>query len=63
MRETARKVGWPHLIDPQKVYDLDRDPNTAAIYSSDGKLREEPTFEIMASRPPRQAEWVKSPTY
>ncbi len=60
MRETARKVGLPHLVDPQKVYDLDRDPNTASVYSSGGKkLREEPTFEIMASRPPRQAEWVK----
>ena len=57
MRETARKVGLPHQVDPMKVFDLARDPSTTAVYSSGGrKLREEPVFEVMASRPPRQVE-------
>lgn len=60
MRETAKKVGWPHVLDPQRVIDLDRDPNTVSVYSSGGrKVREEPVFEVMASQPPRQAEWIK----
>jgi hypothetical protein len=57
MREEARKTGWPHLVDAQRIYDLDRDPGTTSVFFSGGKkLREEPVFEVMASRPPRQVE-------
>jgi hypothetical protein len=60
MREQAKKTGWPHLVDAQKVYDLDRDPNTTAVYSSGGKkVREESTFEVMDKGPPRKASWVE----
>jgi hypothetical protein len=46
MRETAKKVGWPHLADPTTIVDLDRDPNTVEIYSSGGKkLRDEIPFD------------------
>jgi hypothetical protein len=56
MREEARKTGWPHLVDAQKIYDLSRDPNTTAVFSSGGrKVREEPgKFEVMDRGPPRQ---------
>jgi hypothetical protein len=45
------------LLDAEKTYDLDRPVGTTAVYSSGGKkLREEPVFEVMASRPLRQIE-------
>jgi hypothetical protein len=60
MYETARKVGLPHLVDPMKVYDLDRDPGTTSVYSSGGKkVREEQpeqTFTRIDRGPPRQVE-------
>ena len=28
MRETAMRTGWLHILDANRVYDLDRDPNT-----------------------------------
>jgi hypothetical protein len=55
----SNKHGLPHPVDSMKTYDLDRDPNTAEVFSGGGrKLREEPgpVFEVMASRPPRQVE-------
>jgi hypothetical protein len=55
----SNKHGLPHQVDAMKTYDLDRDPNTASVYSSGGKLlREEPVFKVMVSKPPRQGEWV-----
>jgi hypothetical protein len=55
MREEAKKTGWPHLTDAQKTYDLDRDPNTTAVFSSGGrKVREEQTFTRIDKGPPRQ---------
>ncbi len=60
MRETAKKVGWPHLVDSQKTFDLDRDPNTTEVFSSGGKkVREEATFEVMDKGPPRKASWIE----
>ena len=62
IREQARTVGWPHLSDPTKIFDLDRDPNTATVYSSGGKrLRDEPTFTQIDRGPSRQASWVEPP--
>jgi hypothetical protein len=61
MRETAKKTGWPHLLDPQRVIDLDRPEGTTAIYSSSGKkLRDEsaPQFQVFDRGPPRQAMWT-----
>jgi hypothetical protein len=59
MREEAKRTGWPHLTDAQKVYDLDRDPSTTSVYSSGGrKLRDEQTFTQMDRGPPRKASWV-----
>lgn len=55
MRAEAGKTGWPHVSDPMAVRDLDRDPNTVTVYSSGGKrLRDEPQFEVMPAKPPRQ---------
>jgi hypothetical protein len=55
MRAEAERTGWPHLADAQRVYDLDRDPNTATVYSSGGKkAREEQTFTRIDRGPPRQ---------
>ena len=57
MRAEAAKTGWPHLTDERASRDLDRDPNMTAVFSSGGKkLRDEPVFEVMAPRPPRQVE-------
>jgi hypothetical protein len=37
-----------------KTYDLDRDPNMTAVFSSGGrKLRDEPTFTRIDKGPPR----------
>jgi hypothetical protein len=55
MRAEASKTGWPHVLDPMAVRDLDRGPNTVTVYSSGGKrLRDEPQFEVMPAKPPRQ---------
>ncbi|MFZ3328218.1 MAG: hypothetical protein WA231_21060 [Methylocella sp.] len=58
IRELARTVGLPHLIDPMKTYDLDRHPNTTSVFSYGGKkLRDEPgKFEAMPAKPPRNVE-------
>lgn len=63
MREEAKKTGWPHLIDAQRVFDLDRDPNTTAVFSSAGrKIRDEPgKFEVMDRGPPRQVFVMRPP--
>jgi hypothetical protein len=50
----SNKHGLPHLVDPMKTYDLDRDPNMVEVFRGGKKVREE--FEIMATRPPRQVE-------
>jgi hypothetical protein len=56
MREEAKKTGWPHLYDAQRVYDLDRDPNTVTVYRDGRKVREEPQqqFTPLDRGPPRQ---------
>jgi hypothetical protein len=57
MREEAKRTGWPHLIDAQKIYDLSRDPNTTEVFSSAGrKVREEQTFTRIDRGPPRRVE-------
>jgi hypothetical protein len=56
MREQAVKTGWPHLLDPMKTYDLDRQAGMTDVFRDGRKVREEPVFEIMPSRPPRQVE-------
>ncbi len=64
LRETAKKTGWPHLLDPRRVIDLDRPEGTTAIYSSGGKkLRDEsaPQFQVFDREPPRQAMWTSAP--
>jgi hypothetical protein len=52
----SNKHGLPHLADPMKTYDLDRDPNTVEVFRGGKKVREEPMFEVVASRPPHQVE-------
>jgi hypothetical protein len=64
MRETAQKVGWPHLIDPDRTYDLDRPEGTAGVYSYSGKkLRDEPpqTFTPFDRGPAKQV-YVHGPS-
>jgi hypothetical protein len=43
MRESARRFGWPDVLDPMKIYDLDRDPNTKVMIDHrTGRLFDQP---------------------
>lgn len=61
MRETARKVGWPHMADAQRIYDLDRPVGTMSVYRDGRKVGEEPaSFEnYRANEPSRKATWIE----
>jgi hypothetical protein len=55
------KAGLPHLHDPAKMYDLDRDPGLVAVYRDGRHVRDEPgrpVFEAYDRGPPRPASWV-----
>jgi hypothetical protein len=58
MRAEAGRTGWPHVLDPMAVRDLDRDPNTVAVHNraTGKKVRDEiPKFEnYRAGEPPYQ---------
>jgi hypothetical protein len=56
MRREAERTGWPHLSDDMKTYDLDRSPDTTAVYSSAGKFvrEEQQTFTPFDRGPPKQ---------
>jgi hypothetical protein len=58
MRAEAGRIGWPHVSDPMSCRDLDRDPNTATVYSSGGKKLREETFTRIDRGPPRKVEIV-----
>jgi hypothetical protein len=61
MRVESVRTGWPHQLDT-KTYDLDRDPNMVAVYSSGGKkVREEQTFTRIDRGPPRQVFVTRPP--
>jgi hypothetical protein len=55
-------AGLPHLHDPTKMHDLDRDPNTVAVFNHQtGKfIRDEPgpQFQEYDRGPARPASWV-----
>jgi hypothetical protein len=61
MQATAKKVGWPHLLDPMKMHDLDRDPKTVSVYRGGKKIGEEvpgPQFQEFDRGPARPASWM-----
>jgi len=52
--------GLPHLHDPAKMHDLDRDPNTVSVYQHGRHVRDEPgpQFQPYDRGPARPASWV-----
>jgi hypothetical protein len=53
--------GLPHILDPAKMHDLDRDPRTVSVYRGGKHVRDEPgpqVFEQFDRGPARSASWV-----
>jgi hypothetical protein len=58
----SNKHGLPHLVDPMKTYDLDRDPNTVEVFRGGKKIGEEtPQFQPYDRGPPRQVFVTRPP--